>query len=176
MIDIDRKNKIQGLINSSPYLNKINMADFEINPFDKIQGFAFITPIDNGIYKTLEEAEYQRLLTIYHALNKLEREDKEIKRKEQELMEQKNRENLHGFEKRFTKMQLGKVLVTLEKSFFFKGNINQFKTRREFVEEHFDKLKLQILFSKDYCLGGYNIGKTAFEYCDYLKGRSFSND
>ena len=172
MIDIERKNKIQGIINASPYLNKINMADFEIKPFDKIQGFAFIMPIDNSLHKTIEEAEYQRLLTIYHALNKLEREDKEVKRKEQELIEQKKRENLQGFEKGLTRMQLGKILATLDKIENFRGGeVQGCMSRREFVEKYFSKLKLQIICGKHYCLGGYDIGKTAFEYCSFLQDK-----
>lgn len=177
MIDLEKMEKVQGLINANPYLEKINMADFEIKPFDKIQGFAFIMPIDNSLFKTIEEAEYQRLWTIYHALNKLEREEKEVKRKEQELIEQKRREDLHGFEKHLTKMQLGKILATLDKIENFRGGeVQGCMSRREFVEKYFGKLKLQVICGKHYCLGGYDIGKTAFEYCDFLQTKESIND
>ena len=134
-MDIDRKNKLMLYINESPFLEKLNMQDFEIKPFDKIQGFNFIQSFNNGIFKTLEDAEDDRLWTLYHELSRLKSEYEENKRKEQELIDKKNRENLQGFEEQFTKMKLGKVLAVLEKSFFFKGgNVNKTMTRMEFVE------------------------------------------
>lgn len=169
-MDIDRKNKLMLYINESPFLEKLNMQDFEIKPFDKIQGFNFIQSFDNGIFKTLEDAENDRLWTIYHELSRLKSEYEENKRKEQELIDKKNRENLQGFEEQFTKMKLGKVLTVLEKSFFFKGNVNKTMTRREFVEKYYNDMELEIL-NDSYMLGGFDIGETAYDYCNFLKNK-----